>query len=676
MKKLLNFKSLKTRILTMVILTMLILLGILSTSVYLTAKNAVTPELNNLITEVVNARANEMELFLQGRIQDLKYLAINPNIQSLDHETSIEELKKFLNQRSDIYEMMFIAEKDGTAPTTADSTANISTRDYFQELVIKRTVEFTVSNPVISLASGKQIFVIAHAIKDKNNQVIGIVGATVELQNMSNMINNVRIGQKGSASLIDGNGIVLYDENHDQIMNFNLLKSDKEGYKNLDVIGRNMLSGKSDSEIYISPTGERILTFYSPLKNSPNWSLTLNIPLNQFNSVSDHLLKIILILIVIIIVVMFIVMFVIGNIISNPIKELSKIIQKITNKDLSKEENRKIDNYIERRDEIGLISNSLLTMKKNYNDIISNFGKSTDVIFVSSDELNKISDQNTSAVKTALDKIEEINNNIQNTSASAQEITSGVEEVAASAQSVSKSAQELADYSNQALDSSQKGQKNISEIFKSIKDAGNQSKETSSIVRVVEQKSQNIGQIVEKINTIAEQTNLLALNAAIEAARAGEAGKGFAVVADEIRKLAEDSKKTTAEIDNILKEIKSGVESADKATDKTVKIVEEISSKADTVELEFKEIIQKINFMNSMIENLTATSEEQSASAEEISGAMDTVTKAIFHIEEDTQMIMKGAKISEGFSISLENKGKDLQRISTDLEQQVKEFKL
>ncbi len=328
------------------------------------------------------------------------------------------------------------------------------------------------------------------------------------------------------------------------------------------------------------------------------------------------------------------------------------------------------------KDEIAMIAKNLNETTDSFKEIITRILEAADNLSSSSTDLASVSEETTASTEEINSNVIEISNNIENVSGSIQEVNSGVAEISNSAQTLSNLAQKLNTDADKALETTKSGENSILEIEKVILEATAQTKETSRIVRIVEQKSQNIGEIVEKINSIAEQTNLLALNAAIEAARAGEAGKGFAVVADEIRKLAEQSKLTTSEIEDILKEIKTGVDDADKATDKTVHIVEEISLKAKKIEKEFNEIINKIKGIDASISDLTATSQEQSASTEEMSAAMDKSSQMMVSISKEMQNISDSISYQSQGAQQVSANSEELSALSEELLTQVKKFKI
>jgi methyl-accepting chemotaxis protein len=200
----------------------------------------------------------------------------------------------------------------------------------------------------------------------------------------------------------------------------------------------------------------------------------------------------------------------------------------------------------------------------------------------------------------------------------------------------------------------------IGELISNTNESENAAKEISKVIEDTNISSKNIGNVSVVIASIAEQTNLLALNAAIEAARAGEHGKGFAVVADEIRKLAEESTKSTKEIDNIVTELINNVDNAVKKMATITEIFEIQTLKVNITEDKFKEISIAINvtekivnelFLSSsemndnkiqvleVIQNLSAIAEEYAASTEEASASTEEQIVSIDEIANESESL-------------------------------------
>ncbi|ODN30301.1 methyl-accepting chemotaxis protein [Fervidobacterium thailandense] len=239
---------------------------------------------------------------------------------------------------------------------------------------------------------------------------------------------------------------------------------------------------------------------------------------------------------------------------------------------------------------------------------------------------------------------------VQNQQLQLERITSSIEEITANIEELSAQAQSLA----QLAENIMRSVNNVSEKSAQALDMTKRVKElTAGFLReyenlekninIMSENTKNIGSIVETVRAIAEQTNLLALNAAIEAARAGEAGRGFAVVADEIRKLAEQTKAST---DMISKTILA-IEESSRTLSEGVR-----NLKAEVVQTEqgYNAVMETFEFLNDVIKNLTgvvdtlaAHSEEQSASAEEMrSGALE-ISSSVSMISETGQKIVQSA---------------------------------
>jgi methyl-accepting chemotaxis protein len=506
-----------------------------------------------------------------------------------------------------------------------------------------------------------------------DNIVIGIIGTDILVTDLMKELISYELYETGTAFIIDKNCKIIV---HETIEPGTLLTS--LGLKEVSDKIKNSNIYESGIAFYELSGEKRVAGFY---KMFNGWTIGVMAPESEILNRVDTLQNIIIIVSIISVVIVIVIVFIIiikG--ISTPLKELSFVIQEISNYDLSYDETREdlssFKKMLIRKDEIGNISKSILILNNSLVSIVKSIKESSESINNASNDLAAIAEESSATGEELSSGSESITKNVEDSNISIENTTSGIQEVSASAQSIAKLAQDLNENATEAFNASNQGVKGIKEIVNAAIEATKQSKDTSKVVKIVEEKSQNIGEIVAKIDTIAEQTNLLALNAAIEAARAGEAGRGFAVVADEIRKLAEQSSKTTSEIENILKEIKEGVAKADKATDKTAEIVETVSKKANQVETEFESIINKIDKMNSMIENLTATSEEQSASTEEITSSMDTSAKSMNEITEQIIEMSKGIKQQSDSVQQISANSEELNALADTLVELVSKFKL
>lgn len=221
--------------------------------------------------------------------------------------------------------------------------------------------------------------------------------------------------------------------------------------------------------------------------------------------------------------------------------------------------------------------------------------------------------------------VEEMSAGVQEQSTQTAEVASSVEEMTQTILETSNHTREVADKSQMTAENARAGVDKVENTKKGMDNIFNSTEQTGKIISTLAQKTDQIGEITQVIDDIADQTNLLALNAAIEAARAGEQGRGFAVVADEVRKLAERTTKATKEIADTIKAIQDGVHDANvsmvEATN-TVKVGLQLTGE---VEQSLQKIAEHAVSVNDLAAQVSASSEEQSKAAEEISRSIDGI---------------------------------------------------
>lgn len=254
--------------------------------------------------------------------------------------------------------------------------------------------------------------------------------------------------------------------------------------------------------------------------------------------------------------------------------------------------------------------------------------------------------------------------------ATSEQIATGAEEVAAQASTVATASEEMsstssdiarnctmaADASHQSADAAQEGAKVVQETITGMGVIAERVRETSKTVEALGTRSEQIGDIVGTIEDIADQTNLLALNAAIEAARAGEQGRGFAVVADEVRALAERTTKATREIGEMIRAIQNETKVAVKAMEEGVIEVENGAATSQRSGQALDDILQRINEVSMQVSQIATAAEEQTATTNE-------VTTNVHQITDIVNQTARGAEDTAGAAGILAKQAQDLQNL-------------
>lgn len=282
----------------------------------------------------------------------------------------------------------------------------------------------------------------------------------------------------------------------------------------------------------------------------------------------------------------------------NPLSRAVRVAEEIAGGDLT----RPIE--IDGKDEATQLLKSLAAMQQHLRKTIELISGSATQLASAAEELSAVTEESSRG-------LQQQNNEIEQAATAVNEMTAAVEEVARNAVSTSEASQQ----SNQTA---LQGRDRVVETVKSIEDMTQQIQATTGLVEGLAEQGRDIGKVLDVIRSIAEQTNLLALNAAIEAARAGEAGRGFAVVADEVRALAHRTAQSTTEIEQMVAGIQSrtgdAVQSMSRNTDSTRSTLSLASAAGDALEL-ITEAIAQINERNLVI---ASASEEQAQVSREV----------------------------------------------------------
>ncbi|QSX39121.1 methyl-accepting chemotaxis protein [Shewanella sedimentimangrovi] len=300
------------------------------------------------------------------------------------------------------------------------------------------------------------------------------------------------------------------------------------------------------------------------------------------------------------------------------------------------------------QDELGQISSNLTDVINHLRGILQSIAIAANTINESADNLNLFAAQTSERMSQQQAETEQ-------TATAMHEMTTTVSEVA-------QSTNAAADSARAADASAASGNRIVLESIDSMSSLSRQIQSTSEVITQLAQESQNIGRVLDVIKNIAEQTNLLALNAAIEAARAGEQGRGFAVVADEVRTLAQRTAESTREIETMIDGLQHGVQEAVSAMATGMAQVEAANSKANMAGEALKEIV-------SAVENISQLNIHIATAAEEQSSVAESINQSIINISDIAQ---SSSSATNQLTISV----RQLASLAGDMRKQVAAFTL
>jgi len=336
------------------------------------------------------------------------------------------------------------------------------------------------------------------------------------------------------------------------------------------------------------------------------------------------------VVVAVIIIVIFTGVLIAKNLTSS-IKQVQDAMTKMANGDLT----TRIDHL--GKNELGVLADS-------YNKTAANLSNLTS-------QLISVANNVAGSSETLASAMNQADHNSQNMLSQVEQIATALNEMSSTALEMSQNAANAETAANEAITNVEIGNKSLIKSNDISLKIGESITEATKLVNQLKEYSTEIGAVIEVINSISEQTNLLALNAAIEAARAGEAGRGFAVVADEVRSLAAKTQQSTIDIQEIITKLQTQAEKADQFMKSNSKLIDDSQQVANSVQEAFKGITESVNTISDVNSMVATAASEQSSVTEDISSnialTVDIVNQNVLGIAESTNASRALAQESE-----------------------------
>lgn len=401
------------------------------------------------------------------------------------------------------------------------------------------------------------------------------------------------------------------------------------------------------------------------------WVVAAGSYLEDYNGGANNVLNMTLITLGVSLLLGALIIWLFARRISKPILEIASAAEKVSNGDLRIE-----DVQVPSRDEIGQLASSFNQMVRNLRDLLRNIGISSEQVAASAEQLTASAEQSSLATTHISSTIQEVAEgsdkqmrSVSETVTMMHEMSSGVQQIAANSQNVSASAARASDIAQSGNQAVQTAVQQMQIISLTIDQLGH-------MIRGLGDHSNQIGNIVEVITGIAEQTNLLALNAAIEAARAGEQGRGFAVVADEVRKLAAQSSESAKQITELITTIQRETSKAVQSMDAGTKEFNDGIQTVTTAGLSFENIMNAVNDVATQIQEVSAATQQMSAGTEQVVHAAKTIESVASESVASTQNVSAATEEQLATMEEIASASAALSKMAAELQMSISKFKI
>ncbi|WP_252217402.1 methyl-accepting chemotaxis protein [Clostridium sp. VAP41] len=664
----LNFKKLQNQLLSaFMFLIIIVCIGLFFVSSYI-SKKAIVNTVQTILPNVATQASLAIENNINIRLKTLETLAENEKLQ--DENVAIKEKVNILltEEKRSGHLKMSIIDINGKSNDTLGEEYDVKDTEYFKNGIEGK---YTVSNPMT--VNEKLVFIYSvPIIKDGNT--VGVLTATRDANELSKYTNNIKVGETGQSFIINNEGTAIAHRDKNLVLkkdnNFENIKKDPE-LKSLAEIEKKMVAGENGIGEYNYGNKKKYIA-YAPIK-PVNWSIGVVI---ESGEILNHLMILIISvgitsLIGILIAVIFARRIV--KSINKPIIASVENLKVIASGNLQTETTNGFSN---RRDELGIMAKSIESMKQSIISMLNSIKTSSSDIKLQTNNVEEISNELKSSSKNIYYATNDVAKGTVNQSEDLIYITNILKGFSLKLDDIVDIIKNVDFSISNIKNMSYNSNKDMENVIESVKNVNNTFNELITKIKDVENNVNKINEITNLIDDISDQTNLLALNAAIEAARAGDSGKGFKIVASEIRKLAEQSKVSAVDISSLISKISKDTDlmvnktkTMKKELDNQEKDIDTAKKSFETITVSVNDIVPKMVVTNNSVQDLNASKDDIMNKIESASSVAQEVSAAAEEIAASTEEMNKYAE-------SLAKLVNALNDMSEDMMKNVNKFKI
>jgi methyl-accepting chemotaxis protein len=575
----------------------------------------------------------------------------------------VEKMREADNRLSSI----LVVGKDGIAFAGAFRGLNVKDRDYLAK-AFQGKIAF--SEAIKSRATGRPIVTVAAPIYAPNGKAInGAIVMGVETKFFTDIIDKLKIGSTGYAYLVDNKGFYITHPVKESILKVNVSQ-----VKGMESIAAHIAGDKKGNVEYVVD-GVRKIAALAPVPVT-GWSVVTTLPSDELFAPAATTRNTIVLAGLVFLALASLFFYFFSRTLTRPLECMVEAARKISRGNLD------IDTLDEeRRDEIGILAKSFGFMVRSLREKAEIAGEIaggnlTVEVKPSSDEdllgkaLATMVEQLRRQVRETVEgvnilasagseimaSVAQMTSSSSETSVAVSETTTTVEEVKQTADMTTQKAKHVSDLGRKTVDISRVGTKAVEDTISGMERIREQVESIADMVVRLSEQSQAIGEIISTVSDLAEQSNLLAVNASIEAAKAGEHGRGFVVVAQEMRSLAEQSRQSTMQVRGILFDVQKAISSAVMATEQGNRAVEtgvRLSTQAG----------EAIESLSASVEEATNASIQIAASSQQQLIGMEQVVRAMENVREASIQNALSTKQTEKAASDLHDLGQRMKEL-------------
>ena len=667
-----QFKSIRTKLLAFILPVVLVGFLVFFGVSYRMSSDILVENTETIGTGVGKQAAVEIQRIFDTNEVHLDILSRSEAILHGNHAARLAAIQG-VKQNTEVFSNVTYLDVNGIGFDSDNNAMDRSDRDYFKKAM--QTGKTVVSEPVISVISGKVVTVIAVPVKE-NGAIVGVVTGTIGLSRFDDTLSKLSTYKTGQILVLDESGVVIMHPNDpEQVGKLDFSKEVSSVKISMNLVDAFRSVIDKDAPVlayYERATGEDMTGILAPIHlDGRRWVVMSEVSDAEILESTHHLLYVLAGLTVLILAVISVVIFYISNNFAENIQRVVRVCEIINSGDL-----RERQKTVTSQDEMGQLSDGFIQMRRTLNMLIKRIQSNAAELSTSAESLTEASQQSAEASNHVAVSITEIAEGVERQSEASHSVAEAAASISGHASDMSKKADTVTAVTNNTVERVHEGRRAIDEVVSYMEQIKTGSETVDAAITALGKSSEEVSHSVEVIGSIAEQTNLLALNAAIEAARAGEHGRGFAVVAEEVRKLAEESGEFSKRISQTMQSVQVDMERAVEAGKRGSEYVGYGLDSVRTADGVFQSIAESIQQLGDGVKDITSGIRKMEDETQTVRAQIEEIQKVSTTNADSAQNVSAATQQQSASMQEIAASTRHLSGLAEELADETKKFKL